>query len=99
MSDALCIDDDVVLFTALAILDDAVDEGLLVAVVTLRQQNVLCAVCDAAPQCDVAGITSHYLNDTAALMGSRGIAHFIDCLHRGVDCGIETNGVVRAGNI
>ena len=54
MSDALCVDDDVMLFAAFAVFDDPVNEGLLVAVIALRKQNVLRSVRDTAPQCDVA---------------------------------------------
>ena len=37
--------------------------------------------------------------DTAALMRCRGITYLIDCLHGGIDCRIESDGVIGAGNV
>ena len=99
MSNTLCIDDDVVLFAAFTIRDDAVDQRLLIAVVTLRKQNVLCAVSDTAPQCDITCITSHNLNNTASLVRSGSITYLIDRLHRGVDCCVKTDSILGTCNI
>ena len=89
MADALRIDDDVMLLAAFSVLNDAVDQSLLVAVVTLRKKNVLRSVGKSAPESDVAGITAHNLDDPAALMGGRGITHLIDRLHGRVHCGVR----------
>lgn len=99
MADSLGVDDDVVLLSALAVLDDAVDEHLLVAVVALRQENVLRAVGDAAPQGNVARVASHDLDDAAALMGGGGVAHLVDGVHGGVHRRVKANRIVRTGNI
>ena len=69
MSDTLCIDDDMMRLTALSVVNDIVDDLLLVVIVLFREQDVLRAVRDTAPQGDISGISSHNLDDTAALMG------------------------------
>ena len=43
--------------------------------------------------------TAHYLDDTAALMGSGGVAHLIDSVHSCIYRRIKSDGVVRAGDI
>ena len=50
MSDSLGIDDNVMLLAALAVLDNAADKLLLIAVISLRKQNVLRSVCKTAPE-------------------------------------------------
>ena len=99
MADALCVDDNVMLFTALAVVDDIVDQLLLIVIVTLRKQDILRPVCDTAPQCNVAGISAHYLDDTAAFMGGRCIAHLVDRFHRRIDCGVKTDRIIRTCNV
>ena len=68
MSDSLGIDDDMVLLSTLAHLDDVVDQLLLIIVVGLRKQNILRAICNPAPQCNITRIPAHDLDDRAALM-------------------------------
>ena len=69
MSDSLRIDDNVVGLAALSVVDNIIDDILLVLVIFFRKKNILCAVGNAAPKCDIACISSHNLDDTAALMG------------------------------
>src|SRR5699024_4410288 len=71
VTDTFGIDDDIVLFAALLILHDILDQSLLVEIVLLRHQDTLCAVGDTTPQGQVSRITSHNLDDTASLMGCR----------------------------
>ena len=63
MADALRVHDNVMLFSLLLALDDVVYQRLLIIVVTLREQYILRSVGDAAPQGDIAGPTSHNLDD------------------------------------
>ena len=99
MSDSLSVDDNVVLFAALSILNDPVDQVLLIAVVALRKENILRTVCNTAPESDISGIPAHNLDDTAALMGGRCITNLIDGLHRCVYSGIETDRIVGTSDI
>ena len=99
MTDTLSVDDDVVLFAAFPVVDDIVDELLLVVIVLFRKKNILRAVGDTAPESDITGVTSHYLDNAAALMGGGSITNLIDGFHCRVDCGIETDGVLGAGDI
>ena len=99
MSDALGIYNDVMLFAALPVGDNVVDNLLLVVVVILRKQNILSAVGDAAPQGDIACVTSHNLDDAAALMGCRGITYLINGFHGCIHCCIEADGVLGTGDI
>ena len=99
MWSALRIDDDVMLFAALSVFDNAVDQVLLVAVVTLRKQDVLGSVGDTAPEGDIPGTASHYFYYTTTLVGCRGVSHFIDRLHSRIDCGIKADRIVRTCDI
>ena len=69
MADSFGIDDDMVLLAALTAVDNIVDECLLVVIVLFRKQNILGTVRHATPQGNITGVTSHYLDDTAPLMG------------------------------
>ena len=84
---------------AFPVIDDAVDQHLLIAIVPLRKQNILGAVSDTAPQGDISRVASHNLDDTAALMGGGSISYLIDRLHRRVDRGIKPDRIIGAGNI
>ena len=99
MSDSFSVDDDVMLFAALSVLNDPVDQVLLIAVVALRKENILRAVGNTAPESDISGISSHNLDDTAALVGGGSITDFIDGFHRCVYSGIETDRIVGTGDI
>ena len=66
MSDTFGIDDQMVGFALLPVVDNIVNQLLLVVVVLFRKQDILRAGADAAPQCDITGISAHYLDDTAA---------------------------------
>ena len=99
MSDTLCIDDDVVLFPALTVIDDVVDQHLLIIIVQLRKQDILRSISNTAPQCDISGISSHYLNDTAALMRRGGITHLVDRFHRRIHRCVKADRIIGAGNI
>ena len=59
VSDSFSVDDDVMLFAALSVLNDPVDQVLLIAVVALRKENILRAVGNTAPESDISGISSH----------------------------------------
>ena len=81
------------------VIDDVIDQLLLIIIVFFRKKNILRAIGNTAPESNITGISSHYLDDTATLMGSRGITNLIDGFHRGVDCGVETDGIIGTGNI
>ena len=49
MSDPLRIDNNVMLFAALTVLDDMVYNLLLIVIIFLRKQDILCAVRNTAP--------------------------------------------------
>ena len=68
MPDSLGIDDDVVLLSALAHLDDVVDQLLLIIVVGFRKQNILRAIRNPAPQRDITRIPAHDFDNRAALV-------------------------------
>ena len=99
MSDTLSINDDVMFLSCFTACDDVVDQFLLVVVVFLRDQNVLCTVCDTAPHSKVSCITSHNLDDTASLMRSRSITNFVDCFHSCVNCCIESDCILCTSDI
>ena len=99
MSDSFSVDNDVMLFAALSVLNDPVDQVLLIAVVALRKENILRAVGNTAPESDISGISSHNLDDAAPLMGGGSITDFIDGFHRCVYSGIETDRIVGTGDI
>ena len=58
MTDSLCIDDDIMLLSALTVRNDFIDQRLLIAVIPLWKKNILCTVGDAAPQSNISCITS-----------------------------------------
>ena len=91
MADTLCVDDDVMLLASAAAVDDVVDQLLLIVVVLLRKKDILRAVCDAAPQSEVAGAAAHNLDDRASLMRCRCIADLIDRFHRCVNSRIKSD--------
>ena len=99
MPDTLRIDNQMMGLAALSVRYDIIDNLLLIVIIFLRKQNILRTVGDAAPQSDIARISSHNLDDTAALMRGRSIPHLIDCLHGRVDCRIKSNGILCTGNI
>ena len=68
MPDSLGIDNDVVLLSTLAHLDDVVDQLLLIIIVGLRQKNILRAIRNPTPQRDITRIPAHDFDDRAALM-------------------------------
>ena len=68
MPDSLGIDNDVVLLSTLAHLDDVVDQLLLIIIVGLRQKNILRAIRNPTPQRDITRVPAHDLDDRAALM-------------------------------
>ena len=65
VADTLCIDDQMVFLAQTSSVDDVIDDLLLVVVILLGEQDVLRAVGDAAPECDVARMAAHDLDDTA----------------------------------
>ena len=99
MADALRVDDQVVLFAPAAVLDDMVDELLLIVVVFFRNEDVLCAVGNAAPKGDVAGVAAHDLDDGAALVGGGCVLDLVDGVHGGVDCRVKADRVLGAGDV
>ena len=76
-----------------------INQILLIKGLPLRYENPVRAVGHLTPQGDIACISSHNLNDAAALMGSGCVLNFID----GADCRIhrriKTDGVIRAVNV
>ena len=99
MADTLCIDDDVVFLTHLTALNNVIDQLLLIIVILLRDQNILGSVGNTTPQCKPAGSTSHNLDDTASLMGSRCITNLVNCFHSCINSGIKTDGVLCTCNV
>ena len=99
MADALCVDDQMMYLALLAAGNNMVDNFLLIVIIILRKQNILRAVGDTAPECNIPRMPSHNLNDTAALMGGGSVLHLVNGLHGGVDRSVKTNGVLCAGNV
>ena len=99
MSDSLRIDNDVMLLSSFSALDNAVNDGLLVSIILLRQKNFFCTICHTAPKSDIACVSSHYLDNGATLVGGRSISNLINSLHSGIDRSIKADGVICAGNI
>ena len=79
--------------------NDIVNDLLLVIVVFLRQQNILRAVGNTAPQRNISRVPAHNLNDTASLMGGRCVSYLVNGLHRRIDRRIETDGILCTGNV
>ena len=99
MADSLRVDDNVVFLAPSAVVDNPVNQSLLIAVIALREKDILRAVSNAAPQCDVSGVAPHNLHDAAPLMGCGCIANLINCFHGRVDSRVKTNGIIGTGNI
>ena len=93
MSDSLCIDDNMMLLSTFSIIDNVIDDLLLIIIILFRDQNIFCTVGNTAPQCNVSCITSHNLNDAAALMGCGSITYFINGLHGCINCRIKSDSV------
>ena len=49
--------------------------------------------------CDKARVTAHHLDAKHALVGERGVTNPVDCFQRGINCCIEADGVVGAGDV
>ena len=99
MSHALGIDNNMMLLAALSALDDVINQHLLIPVILLRQENLLRAVGNAAPEGDIAGMTAHNLDDAAALMAGGCITDLVDGFHGCINRRIEADGIVGAGDI
>ena len=99
ITDSLCIDDDVILFTAFFVLQNIFDQRLLIIVFFFRKKNLFCSVGNTAPQRKVSCITSHYLNDTASLVWSRCITDLIDRFHSCIDSCIKSNRIICTCNV
>src|SRR5699024_126330 len=99
MADTLGVDNDMMFLARLTACDDIVDQLLLVIIVFLRDQHVLGAVGDTAPHSQITGVAAHYLNDTAALMGSGSITHLVDRLHSRIHSRVKSDGVLCTGNV
>src|SRR5688572_29526858 len=50
-------------------------------------------------QCDIPCISTHHFNNKDTIMCIHGISYLVDSFYGRVDCGIETNGEVRAINV
>ena len=81
------------LFTDTAFCTDFLDNLLLIIVIAFRNCNIFRTITDTTPQCDMAGSTSHYFNDTASLVGCGCITYFVDCFHRRVAGGVKTDRI------
>ena len=99
MPDAFRIDDDMMPLAVPAVVDDVVDQPLLIVIIFFRNQNILRTICNTAPQCDIAGVAAHDLNDRAPLMGRGRVAHLVDGFHCCVHGRVKTNGIIRARNV
>src|SRR5699024_4592985 len=99
ISDSLCIDNDIVLLSALSAFLNIGDNSRLVIVVLLRHQDTLCSVGNSAPQCQISGISSHNLDDRTSLMRRRSITHLVNSFHRRVYRGVKSNRIFCTGNI
>ena len=99
MSDALCVDNQVMGLSPLTALDDMVDDLLLVILILFGQKNILGSVCHAAPKGNITCMAAHYLYNTASLMRGGGILHLVDGLHRRIDRRIKANRIIGACNI
>ena len=87
------------LLSTFSVIDNVIDDLLLIIIILFRDQNIFCTVGNTAPQCNVSCITSHNLNDAAALMGCGCIAHAVDCIHGRIHCGVKADGVFCTCNI
>ena len=99
MSDALSIDNDVMRLASGTVQNDLLDQLLLIKIIIFRKQNIISAIGDTTPQRNISGMTSHNLNDGAALMRSRSISDLIDGFHGCIDSSIKTDGIICTGNI
>ena len=99
MADSFGIDDQVMGFAAFSVVDDIVDDILFVIVILFREKDILRAIGDTAPQCDISCIPAHNLDDAAAFMGGRGIPYLIDGLHGRIYSRIEAYGIIRACDV
>ena len=69
MSDSLGIDDQMMGFPLLPAGNDIIDDTLFIKIIFFRQKHIFRAIGDPAPQCDISGMSPHYFDDTASLMG------------------------------
>ena len=99
MADAFCVDDNVMLLALFPGINDVVNDGLLIIIIFFRNQHILRAGGNTAPQSDIAGIAAHNLDYAHALMGRGSIPYLIDCLHGRIDSCVKTDGIFRTGNI
>ena len=99
MSDAFRIHNDMMGLAPLAVIDDIIDDSLLIVVILLRQQQIIRSGCNAAPECNIAGMSSHHLDHRASLMRTGGVSYFINGFHGGIDGGVETDRIIRTGNV
>lgn len=72
-------------FPLLSVFNNTIDQILLIAVIPLRQQDILGSVGDSAPQGNVSRTAAHYLDDAAPLVGGGRIPYLINSLHGRVD--------------
>ena len=99
MTDPFRVDNDMMPLAVLPVVDNIVDNTLLVIIIFLRDQDILGAVGDTAPERDITGISAHHFDNAAAFMGGRGISHLINGLHRRIDGRIKTDRIICAGDI
>src|SRR5699024_7222129 len=99
MTNTLGYDHDEVLLAGLLGLVHAGDDVVVQIVGTLGNQDSQSAGGDAHVQGNVASVTSHNLNHTAAVMALGSVAQLIDHLHSGVHGGVVADGVLAAGDV
>ncbi len=99
VSDSLSIDNDMMCLSFLPASDNVVDQLLLIVIIFLGKKDILRAVCNACPECNVPRMSAHYLDDGAALMGRGGISYLVNRLHRGVDRRVKTNRILCTCNV
>ena len=85
--------------TGKCVFNDIVNDVLFVKIIFFRKQNILRTICYATPECDISGISSHYLDDTASLMRGGGVLYLVDGLHCRVYRSVKADGILCTGNV
>ena len=88
-----------VLLSTLPVGNNIIDDLLLIIVIIFRKKNILGSIGNAAPECNVSGISSHNLYNTASFMGGRSIPHLVNGFHSRIYRRVKANGILCTGNI
>ena len=68
MSDTLGIDNNMMLLAFFTVINNIIYNLLFVIVIFFRKKNILGAVGNTAPQCQISGISSHNFDNADTLM-------------------------------